>query len=509
MQQTVPVHHPLFNQIVSSWRIQRRVSVEVLAVGCVTLLCVALRVYHLGAASLWTDEVFSRYYVDLFGLHYIFTTGLSTEATPPTYSLLLKAWMAVWGDSAAAMRSLSTVASALCVPVTYMLGRELVGRATGILAAVLFALSPISLYFAQEARVYALFMLTTSAALWAVAVFLRDPRSIKSNASYVLCGTLCVYLHGTGVLFVVACGAAVWLSLLIKGASERPVLLRWTALNASILVLGLPYLLHEFSASHSGGLDWLPHMSLRVFANCATAVISGIVTPYPWPGFFLALVVLATVIVSLYLLPPSRRSLVVLLGVPCAFVAVVLALSLSRPILLPRILAWTIVPFCVMAAGQLRLPSRARMALLLSLVAAFGIGLFFQVSTLSSNKEPWRDALQRVAPQLERADLVVMSPLFDPMVLQYYAPQLKHPRLWDASLRPTIMTVAAAKLNDASITEPEIIEAIKQKHSVWILSNGLDLERVNRLRSQLPNTDFHEWACGKAPCVVVAGWQPK
>ncbi len=506
ISQSLPGQVPLSDTF-STWRVQRRVFVEVVAVGCVTLLCVALRAHHIGAASMWTDEVFSRYYADLFGLHYLFTTGLSTEATPPTYSLLVRAWIAIWGDSAAAIRSFSTVASALCVPVTYLLGRELFGRGKGILGALLFTLSPLSLYFAQEARVYALFMLATTSALWAVAVYLRDPRSTKANIYYVLFGTFCVYLHGTGVLFVVACGAAAWLYLLTRGASQRPALLRWTALNALILLLGVPYFLHEFQASHGGGLDWLPPVSLRVLANCATAVVGGILTPYPWPGFFLALAVFITLAISLYLQPPATRTAVVLIGVPCAFVAIVFVLSLARPILLPRILAWTVVPFCLVAGGQLWLASRARFALILSVVAAFGIGLFFQVSTLTSNKEPWRDALQRTAPQLEAADLVVMSPLFDPMVLQYYAPQLKHARIWDASLRPTIMTVAAEKLHDTPITEPEIAEAIREGHSVWILSNALDLDRLNKLRSQLPSTDFHEWACGKSPCVVVAGWR--
>jgi hypothetical protein len=42
--------------------------------------------------------------------------------------------------------------------------------------------------------------------------------------------------------------------------------------------------------------------------------------------------------------------------------------------------------------------------------------------------------MHALAPELERADLVVLSPLFDPMVLSYYAPQAKNVRLWDASL---------------------------------------------------------------------------
>ena len=493
----------------SASRVQPKISFDIVALGFITLLCVALRVYHIGAASLWSDEIFSRYYADLFGLHYLLTDGLSSEPTPPTYYLLLRGWMALWGDSEAALRSLSAVASTLCIPVTYFLGRELLGKLQGVLGALLFALCPLSLYFAQEARVYTLLMLAASIVLWAAAVFQRDPRSVKAAVFYVLFATLCLYLHATGVLFVAACGGAVWLFLLTQGVRERQALLKWTALNAFVLLLGVPYFVHALAASHGGGLDWMPPMSIRTLVYSTSIVVSGELTPYPWPGFLLAAAVFGTLVVSLLLHRLPMRASVTLIGVPCLFVALVSVLSISRPILLPRILVWTVVPLCLIAASQLLVAGRARYAVLLSLLAAFGTGLFFQMTMPGSDKEPWREGMLAVAPQLEKADLVVLSPRFDPMVLTYYAPGVKNVRLWDASLRPTIMNGAAERLHVAYITEAEILQAIEAKESVWVLSNGLDLRRVNDLRSRAPATVFREWYCGKGPCIGAAGWQPR
>src|SRR3984957_8492111 len=144
---------------------QRKLSFDIFALGLILILCVALRVYHLGSASLWSDEIFSRYYADIFGLHYVLTDGLSKETNPPTYYLLLHAWIGVWGASEAALRSLSVVACTLSVPATYLLGRELAGKSLGLLGALLFALCPTSLYFAQETRVYALLMLAGAVVL--------------------------------------------------------------------------------------------------------------------------------------------------------------------------------------------------------------------------------------------------------------------------------------------------------------------------------------------------------
>jgi hypothetical protein len=94
------------------------------------------------------------------------------------------------------------------------------------------------------------------------------------------------------------------------------------------------------------------------------------------------------------------------------------------------------------------------------------------------------------------------------MVLSYYGPQVKNARLWDESIRPTIMSAAAERLDIASISEPEILQAIQTNHSVWVLSHSFDLSRVDDLRRRVPPTYYRVWFCGKVPCVAAAGWQP-
>jgi uncharacterized membrane protein len=488
--------------------VERKISSEVIALGFIIIFCGLLRFYHLGLASLWSDEIFSRYYLDVFGLHYVLTDGLSRETNPPTYYLLLRGWMSLFGDSEAALRSLSAVASILCVPVTYLLGRELGGKSRGLAGALLIAICPASLYFAQETRVYALFMLASTGVLWAAAMYQRDSRSVKARAFYLLSATLCLYLHVTGLLLVVACGIAVWLYLLSDG-STRQARFRWMVLNGFVLLLGLPYFLHVFTASHTGIIDYMPPAGIHQLVYCVSLVVSGMVTPYPWPAFLLAAALFLTLAFSLWSQPLSRRASVTLIGVPCLFVTLVLLVSFRRPILLPRILVWMVAPLCLSAGDRLLTVGRARYVVLLSLVAAFGTGLFFQMTRPNSDKEPWRDISREVGPDLEHADLVVLSPVSNPMVLSYYAPRVKNVRLWDASLRPNIMSAAAERLHIASISEAEILQAIKAKRSVWVLSHSFDLDRVNDLRNQVPATVFREWFCGKVPCAAAAAWRPR
>jgi uncharacterized membrane protein len=487
----------------------KRSRFEVVALALIILLCAGLRIYHLGAASLWSDEMFSRYYVDVFGLHYVLSDGLSRETNPPTYYLLLQGWMALWGHSEAALRSLSALVSILCVPVAYLLGREFGGKSRSLAAALLCALCPVSVYFAQEARAYALLMLASSMALWAAAVFQRDSRSWKAAGWYLLSATLCLYVHVTGLLFVAACTGAVLLSFLRKGVSARQACLRWLALNGLVLLLGLPYYLHVFAASHSAVINYVPPAGVHQLVYCLSLLVAGIVTPYPWPAFLLAAAVGIALVVSLLLNLPSRRASVTLIGIPCLFVVLVLVLSIRRPILLPRTLVFMVVPLCVLAGRQVLVTGRARFVVLFSLVVAFGTGLFFQATARNSDKEPWREISQTLGPQLAQADLVVLSPNSNPEVLLYYAPQVKNVRLWDAGLPPTIMRAGAEKLHMATITQPEMLQAIHAGQSIWVLSHSFDLDRVTELQTHVPATFFREWFCGKVPCVVVAHWQPR
>jgi mannosyltransferase len=507
--QVLPAQPSLPSQTTEVPHIHRKISFEVIALGSIIILCALLRFYHLGAASLWSDEIFSRYYVDLFGLHYVLTDGLSKETNPPTYYLLLRGWISLFGDGADALRSLSAATSILCVPVTYLLGRELGGKSRGLVGALLFVLCPASLYFAQETRVYGLFMLASAVVLWAAAVYQRDPRSMKATVFYLLSATVCLYLHVTGLLLVVACAVAVWLYLLSNGACTRRARFHWMLLNGAVLLLGLPYFLHVLTASRTGVIDYVPPAGIHQLVYCISLLVSGMVTPYPWPAFLLAATLCVTLAASLWLQPPSRRAGVTLIGVPCLFITLVLLVSFRRPILLPRTLVWMVVPLCLIAGKQLLTGRRARYVVLLSLVAAFGTGLFFQATTPNSDKEPWREISSEVGADLEHADLVVLSPVSNPMVLSYYAPRVKNVRLWDASLRPTVMSGAAERLHIASISEAEILQAIKAKRSVWVLSHSFDLDRVNDLRSQVPATAFREWYCGKVPCAAAAAWQPR
>ena len=120
----------------------------------ITLLALALRLCHLSGQSLGYDEGYSV----ALARQSLSAIAAQTAADiqPPLYYDLLHFWMQLFGTSEAAVRSLSLLFGLLTMPLLYALGRRLFGPATGLLAALLGAISPFWIWYAQEARNYTL-----------------------------------------------------------------------------------------------------------------------------------------------------------------------------------------------------------------------------------------------------------------------------------------------------------------------------------------------------------------
>jgi len=96
---------------------------------------------------------------------------------PPLYYTLLHFWIKLTGDNPGDVRMLSAILGTLTIPVMFLLGRRLMGTTVGLLAALILALSPFHVRFAQETRMYTTLTLNASLALLALSYLLTDTRS--------------------------------------------------------------------------------------------------------------------------------------------------------------------------------------------------------------------------------------------------------------------------------------------------------------------------------------------
>src|SRR3954454_15239591 len=140
----------------------------------ITLAGALLRFVTLDVQSYWLDEVAT---VNI--LHHGFGDMLSAvsagESTPPLYYIAAWGWSKLFGTGEFGLRSLSALFGTLTIPLAFVLGRDLVGRSTGLVAAALCAFNPLLVWYSQEARSYALMVLLAGLSLLALLRALDDP----------------------------------------------------------------------------------------------------------------------------------------------------------------------------------------------------------------------------------------------------------------------------------------------------------------------------------------------
>ena len=132
----------------------------------ILLLAAGLRFHRLGEQSFWNDE--GNSYVQAGRSLSDIAANAARDIHPPGYYWLLAAWRGLAGESEFALRALSTLASVFSCAFVYALGKRLFGTAAGIAAALFTALNTFNIYYAQEARMYALLALWSVGAMWAL-----------------------------------------------------------------------------------------------------------------------------------------------------------------------------------------------------------------------------------------------------------------------------------------------------------------------------------------------------
>lgn len=113
--------------------------------------------------SFWLDEaaqaVLSR--TPILNVQY------AADFQPPFFYVFSHMWM-MFGQSEWFLRLPSVFFGIATIYVTYLLGRELFSKRTGLLAAFLLAIAPFHIYYSQEFRMYSLFTLVTMLAWYFV-----------------------------------------------------------------------------------------------------------------------------------------------------------------------------------------------------------------------------------------------------------------------------------------------------------------------------------------------------
>jgi 4-amino-4-deoxy-L-arabinose transferase-like glycosyltransferase len=402
-------------------------------VGLLALAALALRLGGIGSRALLPDEG-SSFYFSQFPLSTLLWS--LCDPHPPGYYLLLRG-VAALGQEEAWLRLPSALAGALAVPLTWAVAKAALRptaprdqtwpKRAALLAAALLAVSPLAVWYSQEARPYALLSLSTLALVWAGLRWRLRPTRTAAGI-FLLSGWLALGMeYGAlvilyGLNLVLLCG---WPWQPEAGAgSGSPG--RWLALQAALLApFGLWWLISAqpvalaqmsyqaiFLAVQAQGLgfDWSPEVARRVIVAVALAA-AGL-------GFGLALVVRRSSRVRRWLGSPWMAA--ALLGL---VVALALLGALPRLYTVKRHLN-ALAPFVSIAAAWALLrigdaaPVLARRAL-----AAGAVGLLLTLSLamlLTAPQPAWPQLVQTLDGQLKDGDALWVDELDAPVFAYYW-----------------------------------------------------------------------------------------
>jgi hypothetical protein len=352
-----------------NWRVK---AALILAAGVIYSL-------HIGQ-TLGASEAYTAMVATQSGYRAVIAAALRFDpGKPPLYPIVVHAFVQIFGGGDVALRAPSVVCTMIGVALMLALGDEMFGPSVGLAAAIFWAFSPLTVIYAQFARMYAMLMALSLAQI----LLMWRLRSTPSAGRVVLCGILgaaMLYTHLGSILFLGA-EAAMLAGAASRGGRNRP---QWLALAVS-MALFLPFL--SIAAAQVHGLiyghwvDWIGP------AHPVSAVRKGVV------------VVVAGALATLLTFGPRMET------------------DENEPIRWCAALA--ILPIVVLTAGSLAIrpmfsaryvaPSLSLLMLLLARLlgflgnrafglCAFGIACFLIfLLPYAGRYEPWRDMARQVS----------------------------------------------------------------------------------------------------------------
>ena len=410
----------------------------------VVLLAFGLRLFAIDRQDIWGDEAFSIW-LSSQPLAEVVAGGADTH--PPFYPFLLALWLRLAGSGPLAARALSAFAGTLIVPTVHVLARRLFAacgedarRAIALLAALLAALSPALVYYAQETRMYGLVTLLAVASVYWSLRFYRAPRSTGAALGCFLSGLAAVYTHYYAFFVLLAENLVLFPALL---RARRSGARRWLAVHGAMAVAYLPWIAVQtgfLEGKASARFDEWGAAALRIALETLTAFAGGLALQ-PAAAWAVTLLFLVAVAAGLFL--ALRPALAADRGAR-AGAGRVEGLLLASYLLVPLVLAWAVDPimpffyaryllllapaFYLLAALGLApllrrpwLPLGAAGALLLVAGSAYGLSAYYGGQG-AAVKGQYGRMMAYVAANAQPGDaLLLANPLQRP-IFEYYRP---------------------------------------------------------------------------------------
>lgn len=158
---------------------------------------IASKIIYLTSQSIQLDEPFSIYHAQ-FEVPVIIDQ-LKNYNNPPLFEIILHFWMNLFGISPLSVRTLPMVFASLCPIALFYFSKQYFSVRVAVCSSLLLSCSSLLMFYAQDCRVYSLFLLLTILSMNYFLKTLKHTTSKFSIAFFIIASVMLVYAHYFGI----------------------------------------------------------------------------------------------------------------------------------------------------------------------------------------------------------------------------------------------------------------------------------------------------------------------
>lgn len=437
---------------------------------------------HEAGYNLDVDELYS---VKRASGHFteVLLRSLHNRPHTPLYDMLLHLWMKAFGVSEVSARSLSVFFSGAVLFTAYGLLRRFMTSWLALGALSLLSLSPLFVYYGQQARPYALITFLSTANLLAFLWALESPGERRRLALWAALGAFWLYAQYLAALFIALQIGIAFCYL----RSDRLTILAYGLAGGAFI---LPWLFVAMGGAIVGGADplsqisWMRAPTLADFLQFYVSIFGG--EPRVRVRWFLVmLAVLAMVYVCRLVASrnlPAEQLLLWLTGIVVPTVVYIVSAWGPKPVFAERQLLGAAVAFVVLIGLCLAALPRSLAIGFLLILLVWTVTAFPQAFP-SNAKPPWRDMAARIDTQY--GSMPVVAPeAWVSGPLAYYR-RVGSVRLWSEITeheKGTQLLVACRAFINCSDVEAEGLNSRRSLLATWQWGTFRGGGKPNQLR---------------------------
>lgn len=437
---------------------------KALPVFLILIIFIGLRLYKIDSKNLWFDEIYSWNISQGSEVQIISET--SGDIHPPLFYITLKYWNSLFSDSVISMRLLSVIFSIAGFFLLYRLLKLLnTGEYSIIIILLLFAVSPLNIYYSQEVRMLSMNMFLCLGSVYYFYEMLTQEKKL-SGIKYLFFTFLALYTHYFSMLILLT-QLIIALIFLKTKTAERSDLKKFFYHAAGAFILFIPWL-PVFIGQSAKGQPWRTQLSLFAAGKNILEYFKDVfLSPYytyetMTINYLAGFIGILTVILFFYtfiriwnsgkLYSQKNLTLVFFIFIPLTAAYII---SLNQSIILSRYLS-IIVPYLpaslvLLSFKVFNKKIAAAICIIYFIVSIAGIKIYFGNNFKNND---YRKIISYLEENYNKGDVIIAEPHFMGWSLNYHR---KH--------------------SDTQLNKPEIL-GWNMKMQIDSLSKRSDLDKI-------------------------------